>query len=736
MATINWSPKMKKIHILMAILALNSQLAYSAESVTHVLVTEENGVPSFSQAPSKAVKQTGTQAKSKIIDIKTDASTVSLSNTDEPSVVELSTDKSSAATPNVTDTGDLATGSSSAGSSSVEAASSAEAASATEAASAIEAASSTGSSSTGSSSTGSSSTGSSSTGSSSTGSGSTGSSSTGAGSTVSSSTGSSSTGAGSTGAGSTGSSSTGSSSTGSSSTGSSSTGSSSTEAASSTGSGLTVSSPTVSSPTVSSAEGWTIIEPQSNSRFIYVSNSDGNDEEAHPYTVSEISEPRNPPNTIYAFKSISKALTYQRAGFSDWVLLKKGDQWQLENTISLPSGKSSVAPLILTSYGSSTQRPVIKTGVKSGIELTQSRSYIAIIGLEFYANQRDPDSVDFLGWNMVDKPGGFVSVTSNTENVESILLEDNVFKFFANNVQFNGNSKHNNIIVRRNQFLNSYSTTGHSQGLFAASASILIEENLFDHNGWYQQNYEQLNSKVQGQATYFNHNVYMGNMFDKKIKGNIFTRASCIGLKLTANPYNSQKKNVIMSENIVIDNNLFIEGEVGISAGGNTDFNNGYRWKNMSIINNVMLNIGNSQPTRRELSWQIEVNDWDTGIVNKNYMLCNINASVTNVSGINLEGMNNNIDIADNVLYGLKFTDGKTIYESNQETKVAITANGNYVESNDLQSGKCHDPLVIFVKDKNVGLNEFIDEVKKQSRDNWDNAYTAPVINSTIRSLF
>ena len=666
MATINWSPKMKKIHILMAILALNSQLAYSAESVTHVLVTEENGVPSFSQAPSKAVKQTGTQAKSKIIDIKTDASTVSLSNTDEPSVVELSTDKSSAATPNVTDTGDLATGSSSAGSSSVEAASSAEAASATEAASAIEAASSTGSSSTGSSSTG----------------------------------------------------------------------SSSTEAASSTGSGLTVSSPTVSSPTVSSAEGWTIIEPQSNSRFIYVSNSDGNDEEAHPYTVSEISEPRNPPNTIYAFKSISKALTYQRAGFSDWVLLKKGDQWQLENTISLPSGKSSVAPLILTSYGSSTQRPVIKTGVKSGIELTQSRSYIAIIGLEFYANQRDPDSVDFLGWNMVDKPGGFVSVTSNTENVESILLEDNVFKFFANNVQFNGNSKHNNIIVRRNQFLNSYSTTGHSQGLFAASASILIEENLFDHNGWYQQNYEQLNSKVQGQATYFNHNVYMGNMFDKKIKGNIFTRASCIGLKLTANPYNSQKKNVIMSENIVIDNNLFIEGEVGISAGGNTDFNNGYRWKNMSIINNVMLNIGNSQPTRRELSWQIEVNDWDTGIVNKNYMLCNINASVTNVSGINLEGMNNNIDIADNVLYGLKFTDGKTIYESNQETKVAITANGNYVESNDLQSGKCHDPLVIFVKDKNVGLNEFIDEVKKQSRDNWDNAYTAPVINSTIRSLF
>ena len=39
-----------------------------------------------------------------------------------------------------------------------------------------------------------------------------------------------------------------------------------------------------------------------------------------------------------------------------------------------------------------------------------------------------------------------------------------------------------------------------------------------------------------------------------------------------------------------MSDNLFVGGEIGISAGGNTDYGTGPRWENINIIDNVYKN--------------------------------------------------------------------------------------------------------------------------------------------------
>lgn len=295
-------------------------------------------------------------------------------------------------------------------------------------------------------------------------------------------------------------------------------------------------------------DGWSIITPAVDSRLIYVSSSDGDDSKAKAYFSKDITEPRNPPASVVAFKTIDAALKLQRDGYPDWVLLKKGDVWQLDKPIYLQIGRSSTSPSVLTSYGSSIKRPLINTGVNNGIDLKRSNSFIAVIGLEFYANHRDPDSSDFIGWTNVKTPMGFSSLTNRVQDAESIILEDNVFRFFSGGIGLASlDDKHQkNIIIRRNQVLNSYSVSGHSQGVYMADADgVLIEENLFDHNGWYKQNFEALNKTSEGQATLFNHNAYLVNMENMVVSNNIFSRSSSIGLKLTANPDKAMGKNYI-----------------------------------------------------------------------------------------------------------------------------------------------------------------------------------------------
>lgn len=405
--------------------------------------------------------------------------------------------------------------------------------------------------------------------------------------------------------------------------------------------------------------GWSIISPNSDTRIMYVSSSDGNDDLARPYLSAEHSDPFNPKN-VMAYKSIGKALSQARDGKPDWVLLKRGDNFEIGGSLRFPSGRALGSHFVFGAYGSSKKRPFVDTKDNSAIALTRSLSFITVTGIEFYPSKMDPNSSTFLGWgNMNNSVHGFASISGEPQ-VQGLYLENNRFSFYNNNITLSGNSFQNNIVIRRNELLNAYSDHRHSQGIFAGNSNLLlIEENIFDHNGWYTKRTTDIavNNKIYGTATVFNHNAYIADSSNLIIRNNLFSRSSSIGIKLTSNADTSTKINKIRAKNHLIKGNIIVEGEVGISAGGNKDFNNGYRWQNIHIVDNILTNIGRGQPTTRTLAFHIEVDDWDTGTVCGNYLQDQSNPNIKNINGIKLGGINNNVQVTSNSVVDLGLTE-------------------------------------------------------------------------------
>ncbi|BDZ74633.1 hypothetical protein GCM10025856_23520 [Methylophaga marina] len=392
-------------------------------------------------------------------------------------------------------------------------------------------------------------------------------------------------------------------------------------------------------------DGWSKITPDSSSRLIYVSSSEGNDDKARYYSPSEVGDIDTPVNII-PFQSIAKAYKHVRKGRPDWILLKRGDSFELQSTLYLQSGESKNAPMVLTAYGNDKTRPVVDSKNFTAL-MMGSKSHIAIVGIELYPSKLDPNSTGFSGWgNMKQNAIGIASISGSQS--DNILIENVRVSYYKNNIVIGGGGGHKNVVIRRNEILNAYSDTGHSQGASIAYVDgLLIEENLFDHNGWYQQRplSVALNTKSYGYATWFNHNAYIIDSANMILRENLISRSSSIGVKFTANSDKQTKTNSIRAYNYLITDNIVTEGEVGFSLGGNTDFNNGYRWKNINVTHNIFSNIGRTKPTNRELSWNMQIDDWDTGSVCFNLMADQTNNSLTNIKGIDVYGENRDVSI-------------------------------------------------------------------------------------------
>src|SRR6185369_12205104 len=105
---------------------------------------------------------------------------------------------------------------------------------------------------------------------------------------------------------------------------------------------------------------------------------------------------------------------------------------------------------------------------------------------------------------------------------------------------------------RRSVVVDSYAIHdigGHSQGLYCyAVDGLLIEENVFDHNGW--------NENVPGAgADIYSHNLYIDNDNTGVIvRGNIIANASSHGMQLRPGG--------------TVVNNLFVRDSIALSVGG------------------------------------------------------------------------------------------------------------------------------------------------------------------------
>ena len=424
------------------------------------------------------------------------------------------------------------------------------------------------------------------------------------------------------------------------------------------------------------AKGWTIFTPSPQSIVVYVSSSKGDDITGRAYHSDDANVGGNPftPNTtIRPYKTFAKAFEQTREGQPDWILIRRGDV--LYESIKLRSGKSQTEPSLVSSYidgpasADAKKNPIFKTGKEKGFQICCGNwSNIAVRGLDFYAHTRDPNSLEYSG---SDGSSGFnIYVGYDKDNNipyqgNGFLLEGNRFRYYTGNV-IQGPGAIKNLVLRRNSIFDNYSANSHSQGLYTDRLDLVLEENYFDHNGWLLKKSSK-NKWTDGAGTIYNHNTYFSNSKRLVMNNNVFLRPSSIHNKFTAN--NGEHS----ARNISIINNLYYGGEIGISIGGNKDGQ--YRFNNIHIKSNTLLNIGETQATNRTLGWGIEATDWDTGSIENNFMLNQVNTAVDNTYGISVSGTNRDVNIHNNVFFKLYNAVGIRLAATSTSENINITNN-------------------------------------------------------------
>ncbi|MFH0976541.1 MAG: hypothetical protein V1874_12235 [Spirochaetota bacterium] len=506
--------------------------------------------------------------------------------------------------------------------------------------------------------------------------------------------------------------------------------------------------------------GFSKFEPGSDSVVIFVSSSEGND--ANNGTSSE-----------RAVKTLARAAALVRDGQNDFIMLRRGDTWRGESLGRFKSGLDANNPLVITSYGESTERPRIEIDRHFIDHDGHARSFVAVMGLHIVSYPKMPEDPAFDGAT----GGGFRYIGGGT----GLLIEDCHIQYGELVVQSYGGYHYENVQIRRNiiEFNYHVDTCGQNptyrpSGMYASHVTgLVIEGNIFDHNGW--------NKDVTSAcATMYNHNMYL-NANRLIVRENIITRASSIGIKIRSDTSGDVN-------DLLFENNLLVDGEIGISIGGNTEEAN--RFNHVIIRRNVFSQIGMGNPTGRNFSWMLDVKDNSNTIIENNHFLHQ--PWYTNAYGIQLQGNSgSNIAITGNILYNLRqrsiyvrTMDGwndivisnNTIVDTAHDSSL-IDHNGSFDDvvyqnnryfSNTGDQWFCVDGLRRTLSQwisvsgetgavswtgsftdpsRTVGtyaatlglqntLEAFIAAAKKQNRLNWQGKFTAGAVNDYIRAGF
>ncbi|GEM_PF-1787049 len=307
------------------------------------------------------------------------------------------------------------------------------------------------------------------------------------------------------------------------------------------------------------ASGFTALATSSDSQVIYVSSSSGNDS-------NNGLSPQAPVQTL------NKARSLVRDGYPDWILLKRGDTFNSSDGGSpgdSPSvlllnwgGRSASEPTVIGAYGTGA-RPILDAyGNAAAIDIgSQNVNHIAITGLNLTSSQRNPNSPNYAGdGNVSDNSEGILWLSS-AEGDTDLLVEDCVMSYFDDAGNFSGfnGGRLSSITFRRNIVMDDYNTGGseggHSQGvIFGGVDNVLIEQNVFDHNGWNEQ-------IPDAGANSFNQEIYIqhGNT-GVTVRENIIANSAGDGLQL--------RSGGTMQDNIFADDPLagFVSGGDGAVA--------------------------------------------------------------------------------------------------------------------------------------------------------------------------
>jgi hypothetical protein len=222
------------------------------------------------------------------------------------------------------------------------------------------------------------------------------------------------------------------------------------------------------------------------------------------------------------------------------------------------------------------------------------------------------------------------------------MFAGDTFNYYSNGMIFNSGSSattSSTVTLYRNVVTNSWSTTQHSQGLYASAVgNLVIEDNIFDHNGW--------NASISGaQANIFNRNVYLnGNNGPVTFVGNISANSASEGAQFRSGG--------------TISGNLFVADSAGFSIGENpgtsqTPFST---LTSTVATGNVVINSNDIQAASGILARSdgILVNNANgSGVQVTGNIIADPTGQIVNQSGISLNSNVTGITATNNVIYGV-----------------------------------------------------------------------------------
>ena len=452
------------------------------------------------------------------------------------------------------------------------------------------------------------------------------------------------------------------------------------------------------------ANGWPTIPSGIDSRTIYVSSSTGKDSNLGRTMEMSVA-------------TIAAGLARLRNGYPDHLLLKAGDVFVNQSFGSLKvSGRSISAPMVFGSYGTG-PAPVVETnpeidyGIAIGSLPGRGGNFIVIEGIDFYSYTRDPHNAAYAGPRTSDL--GTFFLNPNTW----VALVGNKFRYYSTGVIFNsgsGDVTSSNVTLYRNIVLDSWSATSHSQGLYVSGVgNLVIEQNLFDHNGW--------NESIPGaEATIFNRNVYLqSNNGTVTFVNNISANSSSEGIQARSGG--------------TILGNLFLANSAGIYVGENPGTSSAPVSTLTSAIasRNVILGSTSIPSSSGPLPRGQGINVFNArgpGIEITGNIIANPIGSPVNQTGILLNSNVTGINATNNVIFGV----ARPVIDSGVENATSPNAINLAGYANPRVSAGSYNASL----GGSDSFAAFLAEVRKQSKENWRAQYTAKAVISYIETGF
>ena len=385
---------------------------------------------------------------------------------------------------------------------------------------------------------------------------------------------------------------------------------------------------------------WTTFTPSADTRMVYVSSSTGNDG-------------NNGLDASHPVATLAKGYSLLRNGYPDWLRLKAGDTWTNETFSWTVSGRSTAAPMLMSSYGIGSRPTISESGDGDALAFYgATTSHIALSG------------INFLG------QGAGFGIHIYTPGTD-YLVENCVIEGFLDNIVAQpdttiSQSGPSNVRIRGSQILNAYNASGpKSQGLFAADVDgMLLEYNVLDHNGW----------KTGAQTPdIYSHDAYLDDMTNLTIRSNVFSNASSFGLLVRSENAPSA------TQHVLIEDNLFVGDGNGMSVGARTGYGTWltYGAVDVTIRNNVLTEIGRTLGGTDQ-SYGIDLGSINGGLITNNLLFNKPNAGTSFGIRLVADTPSQNVTISGNVIYN--WNQGCIEMGTGPLTNIVVT--GNVLQDN------------------------------------------------------